>query len=276
MAKLDLQQILALKQYKDNQDMLRALDNRKTEITPENKIDVHIDYNEVEKKALAFTKQLVQDFLSKIPAPKDGSDGANGKDAVITQSHLDTVSKMVLSRITLPENGKDAEITQDLIDSIVSDVLSEIDIPELPDIATALTTENEAIRDGLELLQGDERLSATAIEEKSLVQIIKDNTPKQLQQYSGGGISNTAVQNLIKKALEDFGTSETDWGYHATNVKYTDITGTIATGKVLTGTIEGNTVYRYITTAKTGLYPTEDSFYSAFDGTTLSDLIVTK
>ena len=66
------------------------------------------------------------------------------------------------------------------------------------------------------------------------------------------------------------------WGYYATNIQYTGLTGVIATGQVLTGEIGNITVYRFISAAQTGLYPTEDSFYSTFDGTTLSDLIVTR
>lgn len=66
------------------------------------------------------------------------------------------------------------------------------------------------------------------------------------------------------------------WGYYATNIQYTDLTGTIPTGQVLTGEIDNTTVYRFISTEQTGLYPTEDSFYATFDGTSLSDLITTR
>ena len=67
-----------------------------------------------------------------------------------------------------------------------------------------------------------------------------------------------------------------DWMYYATNIKYTDLNGSTASGKVLTGEIGGDVLYRFISTSKTGLYPTEDSFYSTFDGTSLSELIATR
>lgn len=67
-----------------------------------------------------------------------------------------------------------------------------------------------------------------------------------------------------------------DWGYYATNIKYTNLDQTTPEGRVLTGEIGGEVVYRFISTSKTGLYPTEDSFYLTFDGTTLSELIATR
>ena len=67
-----------------------------------------------------------------------------------------------------------------------------------------------------------------------------------------------------------------DWVYYATNIKYTDLNGSTPSGKVLTGEIAGDVLYRFISTSKTGLYPTEDSFYSTFDGTSLSELIATR
>jgi hypothetical protein len=72
--------------------------------------------------------------------------------------------------------------------------------------------------------------------------------------------------------------SSKDWFHYIGSTKYNNTTATITDGDVLTYTYNptGATIYRYITTATTGLYPTEDSFYSTFDGTTLSDLITTR
>jgi hypothetical protein len=69
-----------------------------------------------------------------------------------------------------------------------------------------------------------------------------------------------------------------DWWHYIGSTKYNNIVTIITNGKVFTYTYTptSTTIYRYITTATTGLYPTEDSFYSTFDGTTLSDLITTR
>ena len=82
--------------------------------------------------------------------------------------------------------------------------------------------------------------------------------------------------NLINNLQET--KSDKDWGYYIGATKYQNITVAIVGGDVLTYiyTPASITIYRYITTATTGLYPTEDSFYSTFDGTTLSDLITTR
>ena len=68
-----------------------------------------------------------------------------------------------------------------------------------------------------------------------------------------------------------------DWQYFIFNTTYSGVITTLESGTIRAYNYKDNTIiYRYITTDKTGLYPTEDSFYSTFDGTTLSDLITTR
>ena len=68
-----------------------------------------------------------------------------------------------------------------------------------------------------------------------------------------------------------------DWMQIAGNIKYNGTTTDIAAGRVLEGTFTGlGLIYRFITTAKTGKYPTEDSFYRDFDGTNLTNLLATR
>ena len=71
-------------------------------------------------------------------------------------------------------------------------------------------------------------------------------------------------------------TSLLDWGHYINSTKYGNISIAIGAGDVLTYVYEptDTIVYRYITTAITGLYPTEDAFYSNFDGAVLSNFIV--
>jgi len=66
------------------------------------------------------------------------------------------------------------------------------------------------------------------------------------------------------------------WITYAGNAKYTGVETIIASGKVLDYILDGATIYRFITDAFTGLYPSEDSFYSNFDGTNLTNLLVTR
>jgi len=69
-----------------------------------------------------------------------------------------------------------------------------------------------------------------------------------------------------------------DWWHYIGNTKFTGTTVSIPSGDVMTYAYSpgGLTVYRYITTAITGLYPTNDSYYTSFDGTTLTGLLVTR
>lgn len=73
-------------------------------------------------------------------------------------------------------------------------------------------------------------------------------------------------------------TAATDWFHYIGNTKYQDATVAISSGDVLTYNYipTSSTVYRYITTALTGLYPTQDAFYSVFDGSILTNLIVSR
>ena len=67
------------------------------------------------------------------------------------------------------------------------------------------------------------------------------------------------------------------WNDFAGDVQYTGIEAVIPSGEVLTAEYEGDTIYRFInSTTNVNGYPLEDSFYSNFDGTNLTDLIVTR
>ena len=72
------------------------------------------------------------------------------------------VSKMIQAKLDTLTPGKDAEITDELIEAMVGRVHEAI---ELPDFAELFTKEPEAIRDALELLNGDERLDQSAIKD---------------------------------------------------------------------------------------------------------------
>lgn len=69
--------------------------------------------------------------------------------------------------------------------------------------------------------------------------------------------------------------SSKGWDYYALNVEYTGIETPIPSGDVLECKINSNTYYRFIDSMdNVNGYPVEDSFYSDFDGTNLTNLIV--
>ena len=97
---------------------------------------------------------------------------------------------------------------------------------------------------------------------------------------TGEGVASggTIRQALTKIDATDF---NTEWSYDFSvlvlNAKFQDVTTVIATGKVREYTFSGlGTIYGFVSTAKTGKYPTEHSFYADFDGTNLTNLITTR
>jgi len=72
--------------------------------------------------------------------------------------------------------------------------------------------------------------------------------------------------------------NNTEWSYDfsvlALNAKFQEVTTVIAAGTVREYIFAGlGTIYGFVSTDKTGKYPTEHSFYSDFDGTNLTNLI---
>jgi hypothetical protein len=67
------------------------------------------------------------------------------------------------------------------------------------------------------------------------------------------------------------------WIDVAGDVEYTGVETIIASGEVLTCIYKTNTIYRLMSsTENVNGYPVEDSFYSDFDGTNLTNLITTR
>lgn len=73
------------------------------------------------------------------------------------------------------------------------------------------------------------------------------------------------------------GISAPSWIDVAGDVEYTGVVITIAEGEVSTCDYKGNTIYRFInSTENVNGYSIEDSFYRNFDGTNLTNLIVSR
>ncbi len=91
----------------------------------------------------------------------------------------------------------------------------------------------------------------------------------------------SAGQVLAKVDGDDYNTEWVDdantvtWIGVAGDVEYTGVETAIASGEVLTADYKGATIYRFInSTENANGYPSEDSFYSNFDGTNLTNKIV--
>jgi len=90
-------------------------------------------------------------------------------------------------------------------------------------------------------------------------------------------------QVLAKVDGTDYNTEWVDdsnaltWIDVAGDVEYTGVETVIASGDVLECDYKGGTIYRFInSTNNANGYPIEDSFYLDFDGTNLTNLLVTR
>jgi uncharacterized protein YajQ (UPF0234 family) len=98
-------------------------------------------------------------------------------------SRYDIIKEELNRRASEIKDGKDADV-----DEVVDIVLSKIELPEIKGIEEDLPKMGNPIRDALELLQGDDRLSADAI--SGLEKMIKKLAPKT---QAVGGVNYGAL-----------------------------------------------------------------------------------
>ena len=89
-----------------------------------------------------------------------------------------------------------------------------------------------------------------------------------------------SLRQMVKTAninAAEINASLKDWGFYANNVQYNGVETVIAAGDVLECIIDSVLIYRFInSTINVNGYPSEDSFYSDFDGTNLTNLLATR
>jgi hypothetical protein len=129
-------------------------------------------------------------------------------------------------------------------------------------------------------------LTTVSIEGGQEVLTIEAESPTQITTITQEGIQGPnnipkggQARQVITKIDATEGNIEwrSNWYDYAMNVEYNGVEATIASGDILECIIDGNTIYRFInnTNGANG-YPIEDSFYTNFDGTNLTNLIVSR
>jgi len=136
--------------------------------------------------------------LEKGERGERGIDGTNS----LTEAQQTAILADLVGKIKV-ENGKDAVVTTAMLEGIVAEVISRIELPDLEQVVTTtITADPTAIRNSLELLNDEERLKQSAI----------DNLPEDLQKIrdaivalprAGGGIGKNQVYNFIREAVVD-------------------------------------------------------------------------
>ena len=243
---------------------------------------------------------------STVPGPK-GDKGEDGKDSVVPgpegppgpkgesikgkDGSPDTPKQVKEKLLKVGIDYDDIKNTPDIekIVKISSQASKTVSLVELDDIVISNLEKDASGKYILGAAGGVEQYadlaSFPATGETDILYIAQDTNLSY--RWSGSVYVKVGAESLLKgnnlSDLLDVGTARSNlglntWWHYIGATKFQDVTVTITGGDVLTYTYEpdSSTVYRYITTATTGLYPTEDSFYSTFDGTTLSDLITTR
>jgi len=139
---------------------------------------------------------------------KSLSNGKDGKDAVITQKQIDQIAKLAAGLVVLP------------------------------DVATIITMEPQAIRDALELLDGDERLDAQYIRglDKYLDGKIADLTNSLSSRIaSQGGTSRNLIRQMIAEIdLDDLRDVDASSPNNNATIQYQTATGVWTQGISIT------------------------------------------
>ena len=137
----------------------------------------------------------------KLEKGERGERGLDGKDS-LTEAQQTAILADLVGKIKV-QNGKDAVVTTAMLEGIVAEVISRIELPDLEQVVTTtITADPTAIRNSLELLNDEERLKQSAIE----------NLPEDLQKIrdaivalprGGNGIGKNQVYNFIREAVAD-------------------------------------------------------------------------
>jgi len=154
-----------------------------------------------------------------------------------------------------------SEVTNDsdVIGAYVDDALNTLDVQLGGNTLGAKVISPTSLEDGYTLVWNND---------DSEYDLVAPSVP------TGG----TARQALTKIDGTDYNTEfKSNWYDYSTNVEYTGVETAITSGTVYTCSIDGGTIYRFVnSTNNANGYPTEDSFYTNFDGSNLTNLIVTR
>lgn len=220
--------IKRLQLLNSNPEMIKPLDNTEMQdllfmfLTHITKLQSELDKGNL-KGDDGYTPIPDKDYMSEPEARKMLTQMFNeAYSSLKNEAQMTTgqVNKIVQDKLDSLKDGKDAEISDELIQKMVDQTLESI---VLPDFANLMTAEPEAVRDALELLQGDERLEQSAI--KNLPEDLKkleDRVNKKMTLVpvgsSSGGTSGPiegtdilSTGETVGKVLQADGDNSSSW-----------------------------------------------------------------
>lgn len=225
--------LLKLKKYESNPEMFAELTS--TELAS---LVVHVMSAVKQIESAMNTGQLDIGKQLKAEIARSIKDGQSSFKAVvdnldkITTNHKSTTDglneevkdaiALMKEEVSKLENGKDAEITTNHIYQAAVIASELVDLPDFEQLSqTAITANGGAVRDALELLQGDERLEQTAIKGlgDTIQKIYQEIARARSTGQGGAGTSVHVVRRIINEAIAD-GTIGSGSGDSGTDIVY--------------------------------------------------------
>jgi len=125
---------------------------------------------------------------------------SQGED-VLSQT-TQQVREQVRQAIAEIQNGEDGIVSDEEIERAASIAYSMLELPDFDAlISTQITSNGEAVRDALELLQGDNRYKVEIADVKGLADALNDLA--KIRTANGGTIGKQQVYNFIRQAIAD-------------------------------------------------------------------------
>lgn len=156
------------------------------------------------------TPEADKDYLSLSTAKKGIEEALNRYLSDVDRElgeRAESLEKTVLERISALRDGENGLVTEEEIQRAAQLAFDLIELPDFDALITERFTANpEAIRDSLELLQGDERLDKSAV--KGLDELESDIN-QRIGAVAAGGVSRNTVRSMIEQYGGGTGTVET-------------------------------------------------------------------
>jgi len=210
MPKINPNTLRKLNLYRQNPDIVQPLTNGELAdlvVVVLGQVDI-IDKAIKDGRLDGVTPIAGKDYLSKEEALKMLTNAVNTKlsefDAS-TKAKGSTMEAQVAQAIANIRNGDDGVVTEE---DIAKAARAASELIELPDfeamVQTEITTDGFAVRDALELLNGDDKLEQSAVKDlKEDLAKLWDEVQKKSTGNGVGGTSKPAVYRFIKDAIAD-------------------------------------------------------------------------
>lgn len=201
MSKADI--IRQLQAYKKNPDIFKEISPTQLAelILPVLQAVGTIDQMIKEGRLDGKTPEADKDYLALVTAQRGIQEALNryvsNTDAQIA-TKIDSIEQLIKDRLAGLSDGNDGIVTDAEIERAAQIAYSLIELPNFDElVATKITASPTSIRDGLELLQGEERLDVSAI--KGIDELISDLNQRLGYVATAGGLSRNAVLKLIEE-----------------------------------------------------------------------------